>query len=187
MVPIGILGSSNLVWGEDNQYGRVDVPGRTVLHLPAGSTLVSVAIEIPGRGNETPDLPLPSDLALSVTPVGGGAAPVISRDLDTTSNAGDNEVNTQRHVWTVHVPRDGQYRVSTRGDFSGVGVNAQLWFGHGPPIPGTLVPVLAVAVVLIGSALWFGTRWALRGRQPPAASPAPAAQATARRVWAPTG
>jgi hypothetical protein len=29
-LPVGILGSSNLVWGEDNQYGRVDVPGTLV-------------------------------------------------------------------------------------------------------------------------------------------------------------
>ena len=41
------------------------------------------------------------------------------------------------------------------GNFLGVGVNPQLWFGHGPPIPGTLVPLVAVGLVLLGGCVWF--------------------------------
>ena len=165
MVPVGILGSSNVVWGEDNQYGRVDVPGTAVLHLPAGSLRVSAAVEIPGRGNETPNLPLPSDLALAVTPVRGSAQPTVTRDLGTSANASDDQVNAQRQVWTVHVPSDGAYRVTARGNFLGVGVNAQLWFGHGPPLPGTLVPLVAVGIVLISAGLWLLVHPRLRGRR----------------------
>ena len=36
MPVVGILGSSNLVWGEPNQFGRVRIPGTSVLTRPAG-------------------------------------------------------------------------------------------------------------------------------------------------------
>src|SRR3954452_7346635 len=79
-IPVGILGSSNIVWGEDNQYGQVHLPGTAVLHLPAGSVRVSVAIFLAGRGNATPALPFPSDLALTLTPVDGTTGqPTVTR------------------------------------------------------------------------------------------------------------
>lgn len=164
MVPVGVLGSSNLVWGEDNQSGRVEIPGTKVLHLPGGSTDVSVAVALPGRGNETPDLPLPANLSLTLAPVGGAGGATITKDLGSSSNANDNQVDTQRRVWRVKVPSDGDYRVTARGNFLGVGVNPQLWFGHGPPIPGTLVPVIAVLIVLVGGAVWFVVLPRVRGR-----------------------
>jgi hypothetical protein len=167
-VPIGILGSSNIVWGEDDQYGRVDIPGTGVVHLPADSVDVNVAIALPGRGNETPELPLPSNLAMTVTPVSGTTQPTVTRDVGDSSNANDNEVDTQRQVWVVDVPVEGDYRIIARGDFRSIGVNAQLWFGHGPPLPGTLVPVVAAAVVLIAGLVLLiikpgVRRWLLEG------------------------
>jgi hypothetical protein len=154
-VPVGVLGSSNIVWGEDNQDGRVDVPGTKVLQLPADSIDVSVAVAIPGRGNETGNLPLPRDLELAVVPVSGSAHVSITRDVGDSRNADDDQVDTQRRVWRVSVPQDGRYRVTVRGSFLGVGVNPQVWFGHGPPLPGTLVPVVAVVLVLLGALVRF--------------------------------
>lgn len=154
-VVVGVLGSSNLVWGEDDQYGTVDVPGSKVLHLPKRTVDVSAAVYILGKGNEDVDLPLPSDMALTVAPVDGEARPVVSRDVGGSSNAGASGVNTQRRVWKVDVPQDGDYRVSAGGDLRRDGVNPQLLFGHGPPIPGTYVPIIAAVVTTVGGLVWF--------------------------------
>ena len=162
--PVGILGSSNLVWGEDNQYGKVPVPGSRVLHLPSGSVDVSAAMAILGKGNETVDVPIPRDLALTVVPVGGGAPAVVHRDLGDSTNAMDDGVDSQRRVFKVDVPHDGDYRVRTDGSFFAGELNPQLWFGHGPPIPGTFVPFIAAALALLGGLvfLYFRRRSAAR-------------------------
>jgi hypothetical protein len=163
MVPVGILGSSNIVWGEDNQDGRVDVPGTAVLNLPSGSVQVSAAIEIPGAGNETADLPIPDNLSLSVGSATGGAPATVTPDLaGSSSNASDDGVNTQRRVFKVDVPSAGDYRVVTHGDFLGIGDNAQLWFGHGPPIPGTYVPWVALVLLLLVGVVYAGLMPAIR-------------------------
>jgi hypothetical protein len=169
------------VWGEDNQYGRVDVPGTTVLHLPAGAVRVSVAIHLVGRGNQTPDLPLPSDLSLAVSPVNGSGQPVLTRVNESSSNANADDVNTQRQVWTVQIPQDGDYHVTAQGTFLGIGVNPQLWFGHGPPLPGTLVPVVAAGLVVVAYLVWFHLLPAInRRRGGVSAAPAPAGSGLGR-------
>ena len=167
MLPVGVLGSSNLVWGEPNQYGRIDVPGEGVLHLPTGTVEVAVAAEIVGRGNQTPNFPLPADLALSVTPVSGSAHPTVIEALGHSSNANADGADTLRHVWKVQVPVDGRYRVGARGTFAGAVLNPQLWFGHGPPLPGALVPVVAAALAVVGGVGWLVVRPRIRGRLPP--------------------
>jgi hypothetical protein len=149
-VPVGVLGSSNIVWGEADQYGTVPVPGAKTLHLPAGHVDVAVALAETGRGNETPVLPIPTDLSLRLTP----HVPV-KHDIKDTGNAMTNSTDTQRHVYDLQVPRAGDYAIVTRGSFSTIGFNAQLWFGHGPPIPGTLVPLIAAVLALIGMAGYF--------------------------------
>jgi hypothetical protein len=164
-VPIGILGSSNLVWGEDHQYGRMDVPGTKVLHLPGHTVDVNVAVDIPGKGNETVDVPLPSDLSLTVSAVDGSSRPKITRDVGDSDNANDNRVNSQRRVWRVHVDHAGDYRVTGRGNFLGVGVDPELWLGHGPPIPGTYVPFIAAILVLMGGFVWLVLLPRLPGRR----------------------
>jgi hypothetical protein len=89
-----------------------------VLNLPAGSVRVSVAIALPSRGNATPDLPFPSDLALTLTPLDTTTGqPTVTRIDATSSNADDNWINTQRRAWMVHVPHDGSYRVTAQGSF----------------------------------------------------------------------
>jgi hypothetical protein len=163
-VPVGVIGSSNLMWGEPNQYGRIDVPGHGVVHLPANTVEVAVAADIVGRGNQTPDFPLPSDLALEVTPVSDSAQPTVEDALGRPSNAIADGANTLRRVWKVRVPEDGDYRVRARGSFLGAVANPQLWFGHGPPLPGELVPAVAAGLALVGGLLWFVVRPRLRGR-----------------------
>ncbi len=154
-IAVGILGSSNIFWGEPDQYGKVRVPGSATLHLPSGDVGANAAIYIPGK---TPgvqvDVPIPKSLGLAVTPAGGGAALDVSRDLGSSGNTGSGSTNAIRKVFTVHVPSDGDYRVRATGSFAGVGINAQLWFGHGPPIPGTLVPVIGAAISLLGMLIW---------------------------------
>jgi hypothetical protein len=148
---VGILGASNLVWGEDNQNGIVPVPGQKVLHLPAGDVDASLAVDIIGKGNETVDVPIPSELALSVSPVDGSRPVQVTRDLGASSNANADGVNSQRRVWRVHVPADGDYRVRARGGFPGAGVNPQLWFGHGAPLSGGWPWLIAAILVAIGA------------------------------------
>jgi hypothetical protein len=164
---VGIFGSSNLVWGENNQYGRVDVPGTKVLHLPAREIDVSAAMHILGKGNETVDVPIPDDASVVVRPVTGEATVRIRRDLGDSTNAMDDGVNSQRRVWKIDVPREGDYRVTAAGSFAAAEINTQLWFGHGPPIPGDDVPLVAVLIVLLATpvgVLIARRRRAARGR-----------------------
>ncbi len=162
-IPVGVIGSSNIVWGEPNQYGRVDIPGTGIVHLPAGSVDGTVAMIIPGRGNETPTVLLPDDLALSVVAVDGSGSAVVTRHLGNSGNAMDSHADSQRHVWNISVPHDGDYHVTTHGTFEGLGVDVAVWFGHGPPIPGTLVPVIALWLAAITALIY----WLVRRRRKP--------------------
>jgi hypothetical protein len=168
MIPLIFL-NSNLVWGEGNQYGRVPIPGHQVVHLPAGSVEVSVAAALPGRGNETPELLLPS-LTLTMKAKGGQEAPTVEEDIGSSVNANDNEVDTQRTVWKLHVPEAGNYLAVLKGDFTGYGVNAQAWFGREPnPLHGWQVFLAAMAIAALGIPLFFGAQalWRRRKGPPP--------------------
>jgi hypothetical protein len=153
-IPLIFL-NSNLLWGEANQYGRVPIPGRQVVHLPAGSVEVSVAAALPGRGNETPELLLPT-LSLTMKARGDQEAPTVEEDIDSSTNANDSQVDTQRTVWKLHVPEEGDYLAVLKGDFTGYGVNTQAWFGREPnPLHGWQVFLAAGAIVLVGGAIWL--------------------------------
>jgi hypothetical protein len=158
MVPVGVIGSSNLVWGEPDQYGTVRIPGSAVVHLPKRTVDLVVAVALPGRGNETPDLPLPYDLDVRVVPADGGPDLKVERHLGSSGNAAAHGADTQRRVWTVDVPTDGRYRVTTAGTFTSIGIRAQLWLGHGPPLPGALVPVVALGLAVVVWAGWYLVR-----------------------------
>jgi hypothetical protein len=86
-IVVGIA-NSNLFWGEANQYGRVPIPGKKVLQLPSGDVQVNVAAALPGRGNATPEMPLPK-LTLAVIPTEGQDEPTVSNDLGYSTNAND--------------------------------------------------------------------------------------------------
>jgi hypothetical protein len=165
-IVVGIL-NSNIIYGEDNQYGRVRIPGTKVLHLPGGDTQVSVAAALPGRGNETPTLAIPKNLRLSVDPVSGNAKPTVVQDIGDSENANDDQVDTQRRVWRVSAPESGDYRVQIQGSFLGFGVNPQLWFGYQPGwAHGGQIPLYGAILGLIGIGV-YEVRSRLRGRGAP--------------------
>jgi hypothetical protein len=152
-IAIGIA-NSNLFWGEANQYGRVDIPGHKVIHLPAGKIQVNAAAAVPGRGNATPTFLLPK-LSLSVEPVEGNADVVFDKSVGYSENADDKYDDTQRRVWYLHVSQAGDYKVTAGGDFTGYGVNAELWFGYEPGlVRGWNIWLVALAVAAIGEALY---------------------------------
>jgi hypothetical protein len=154
MVLVGILGSSNLVWGDAHQYGHAPLPGTAVVHLPAGSVEVAVATDVVGRGNTDVDLPVPDGMSLTLTPVADGArAPQVVEDLGSSGNADLRGLNTERRIWTAHVARAGDYTATSTGDFTGIGVDTELWFGHGPPVRGGLVPAYGALVAVVGVGL----------------------------------
>jgi hypothetical protein len=152
---VGIAGSSNIVWGEPNQFGSVPIPGTGVVRLPTGEVLVSVAVVMPARGNATPNLLLPDDLSFEVHPASAGPRPTVTRDVHPTANAAGGGADTQRQVWTIDVPRAGDYRVKVRGDFNGIGVRPHLWLGHGPPLPPAEVPLVAAVIGLFSVAAYL--------------------------------
>jgi hypothetical protein len=172
-VVIGVI-NSNLFWGEANQYGRIDIPGAKTVHLPQGTTEGTVAVALPGRGNETPELLLPR-LDLWVTPLGEAGKAGIDEAVGSSVNANDKYDDTSRVVWKIRSPSGGDYRVRVAGDMTGYGVNAQLWLGYQPGwVHGTTIWFLAIAIVAIGALLFFGiSRWRRRrsGPEPLPADP----------------
>ena len=161
---VGVLGSSNLLYGDAHQYGTVRVPGSGNVTLPAGDVNVAMAMDVVGRGNETPDLPIPRGLSFAATQSSSeGADPTTTDAVGASGNAASAGVNSQRKLWVMHVRHPGEYIITTHGSLAALGVNGQLWFGHDPPIPGSKVPLVALIITLVGWAGWlaFGR---LRGR-----------------------
>jgi hypothetical protein len=169
-VVIGVI-NSNLFWGEANQYGRIEIPGRGKVHLPGGTTEATVAVALPGRGNETPELLLPP-LELSVTPLGEAGKVAIDESLEPSVNANDKYDDTQRVVWKIDAPSSGDYLVHVKGDMTGYGVNAQLWLGYQPGwVHGTQIWFLAMAIVAAFMALSAGFVYLRRRRKASPAAP----------------
>jgi hypothetical protein len=162
-VVLGIA-NSNIFWGEANQIARIPIPGRQKVELPGGETQATVAVALPGRGNETPELLIPP-LQLSVTPFGEAGKAEIREELGSSVNANDNYDDTQRAVWKIDTPSAGTYLVNVKGDMTGYGVNAQLWLGHEPGwLHGANIWLLAMLIVALGAAILLGIGW-LRGRR----------------------
>jgi hypothetical protein len=157
-VPVGLLGASNLVSGEDHQAGRFAVPASKFVHLPAGTLDASLAIDVVGAGDAAAALPLNDSFKLVITSVPSAPRVVVKRDVGPIHDADDPHLNTQRRVWTVQVPSAGNYYVTTYGNFTAVGSDPEVWLGHGPPLSGAMVlPVSAVLALLTGG-LWFLVR-----------------------------
>jgi hypothetical protein len=162
-VVIGIA-NSNIFWGEANQVARIPIPGRQKVELPGGETQATVAVALPGRGNETPELLIPP-LELSVTPYGEAGKAEIREELGSSVNANDKYDDTQRAVWKIDAPSAGTYLVSVKGDMTGYGVNAQLWLGHEPGwLHGANIWLVAAIIVALAVAIYAGVVW-LRGRR----------------------
>jgi hypothetical protein len=171
-IVIGVI-NSNLFWGEANQYARIDIPGRAKVQLPSGATEATVAVALPGRGNETPELLLPP-LQLSVTPIGEAGKVAINETLQGSVNANDKYDDTSRVVWTIHAPSAGEYLVHITGDMTGYGVNSQLWLGYQAGwVHGTDIWFLAAAIVAAFGVLSSGFYYfRKRRKERPATMPA---------------
>jgi hypothetical protein len=169
---LGIIGGileSNIVQGDYiAKYGTVPVPGSKVLHLPSKTVDVRYAVLLPGRGNETPDVPVPRNLGLAVTAVDPGApAPTVKRDVGSSENSGDvADTDTAIQLWKVEVKHDGDYRVTARGG-SFHAVNPKLLLGSGPAVPIGFVFLGAFVIGVLVAIFWpqiFGLFARLRSR-----------------------
>jgi hypothetical protein len=170
-IVIGVA-NSNIFWGEANQIARIPIPGRQKVELPAGDTQGTVAVALPGRGNETPELLLPP-LSLSVTPFGEAGKAEIREELGGSVNANDSYDDTSRAVWQINAPSAGTYLVGIKGDMTGYGVNAQLWLGHEPAwIHGSEIWLVAAIIVLVGAGIWQGIYWWRQRRRGGGSGPA---------------
>jgi hypothetical protein len=164
-VVIGVA-NSNLFWSESNQYGRVPIPGRQRVHLPAGKAQINVAAVLPGRGTQTPEFLLP-DIDVTLIPPKGVSEPTIEDSLGESQNAMDKYADTQRRVAYADVATTATYLVVVEGDFTGYGLDAALWFGYEEaPIHGAMIWFIAMAIAAIGYVIGF-IGWLIRRRRRP--------------------
>jgi hypothetical protein len=134
-----MLGSS----GSLSQYGKLDLPGAKVVHLPKGR----VQVTFDAQQGDLAYLPIPV-LAVTAKPAGGGdgADPVYTKNIGTnTTTNGDDHTR----IGYLAVPSAGDYRVNADG---GVGnyLAPQLWFGKSKSHDAVrLLIVTGIAVVAI--------------------------------------
>jgi hypothetical protein len=165
-IPIGIA-NSNLFWSESNQFGRVPIPGRERLHLPAGKVQINVAAALPGRGTQTPELLVPN-IDLTLIPPKGVSEPTVERDLGESENSLDKYADTQRRIAYVHVATAATYLAVVQGNFTGYGVNGALWFGREEaPIHGVMIWFIAMALAALVFLVAFVVQLIRRRRRPP--------------------
>jgi hypothetical protein len=161
------IANSNLFWSESNQYGRVSIPGHRKVHLPSGKVQINVAVVLPGRSTQIPELLLPS-ISLNLVPPPGVEEPTIERSLGETQNALDKYADTQRRVAYAHVATAGTYLVVAKGNFTGYGLNPALWFGYEEaPVHGWVIWFIGMglaALVFVGAGVVW---WLRRRRRPP--------------------
>jgi hypothetical protein len=168
-VVIGVA-NSNLFWSESNQYGRVPIPGRQRVHLPAGKAQINVAAVLPGRGTQTPEFLLP-DIEVTLIPPHGVSEPTIEDSLGESQNAMDKYADTQRRVAYADVATAATYLVVVEGDFTGYGLNAALWFGYEEaPVHGVTIWFIALAIAALVFLVAFVVWLIRRRRRPPSDS-----------------
>lgn len=148
------------VFDEYDAYGEVSIPGSTSLQLPAGEMTVSFHTLATGR--PTSGFPIP-DLSFSITPPAGVPKPQV-----TESVGGTTSVNSDVHVrvWTVQVPQEGTYDITTDGNVSGY-INPRLAFGHGSTyswLYWLFGGMLALSVLELVAALIWSAKSAKRAR-----------------------
>jgi hypothetical protein len=110
------------VFDKYDAYGEVPIPGSSSLHLPAGEATVSFHTQT--IGNAGGGLPVPS-LGLTITPPEGIPQPRVDENWGTTTTV-NNDVHIR--VWTVQIPADGTYEITTDGQVNGY-INPHLAFG----------------------------------------------------------
>lgn len=106
-----------------DEYGEVPIPGSSSLHLPAGEATVSFHTQTVGSPSGG-GVPVPP-LGLTITPPEGIPQPTVDENWGTTTSI-NNDVHIR--VWTVQIPKEGTYEISTDGQVNGY-INPQLAFG----------------------------------------------------------
>jgi hypothetical protein len=152
-IPFEIINANAL--SNKAAYGYVDVPGSTVLHLPAGKINVEFAELVPGAGNQTPDVYWPSDIALSVVPAGGGAAATrLTKSIGRSTKESAYNTNAGIDFYKLTVQQAGQYKLTAQGSTDGQNINAKFLFGYGPPVPPLLIYAIVALIELGGVGMW---------------------------------
>jgi amino acid transporter len=141
--------------GDPAKYGQLDVPGSKVLQLPSASFEGILEDPLEEEVKITPAL------RLSIEPLGGGAAPTISRDVGERFGTANGEFGPDtnfKRVWRIEVPRAGRYRVSVGG--AGPDPGYLLDLGHSPPAGPVQIWIWTGIAALIVLALWLLARGA---------------------------
>jgi hypothetical protein len=113
-------------------------------------------------GRPTSGFPIP-DLSFGITPPAGVPKPQV-----TESVGGTTSVNSDVHVrvWTVQIPQEGTYDITTDGNVSGY-INPRLAFGHGSTngwLYWLFGGLLALSVLELVAALIWSAKSAKRAR-----------------------
>jgi hypothetical protein len=150
-----------------DKYGKVDIPGSAVLKLPSGSLDVMV------EATDNTPVELPHGVTLTVTPVGGGAPAVLTRDRGGQFGMGDRVATVSfRRIWRLETPHAGAYRV-TAGGVKFTDDPRNLALGHSPPAAAGKIWEVGGVVMLLVALLWEAARLWTRDRRSPAPSGLP--------------
>ncbi|WP_429428611.1 hypothetical protein [Nocardia sp. GAS34] len=111
---IGTAVSGLVYWGVtlnpgESRYGSFDLPGETLVDLPAGRVDLSFTMDL---SNQTVAIPI---LHLAITPVDGGPVPRVDGRMGAALS--DNGV-THIRVGSAVIDRPGRYTVSATGGVS---------------------------------------------------------------------
>lgn len=133
---------------DSDKYGRVDVPGHAVIHLPAGETEVSFRTLLATNGGNG-GLRIPP-LSLGIQPVAGGEPdPTVRQDYGpSTSVNGD----IHARVWRVQIESEGDYGVAADGEVGGY-IQPQLTFGSDSSVGGFLIALGIATAILVAITL----------------------------------
>lgn len=118
---------SNTALSNVDAYGTVSVPGTKVLHFPAGSVEINFATN--SAGGQGGSFFIPSLTLGVVSASGSGPQPTLKQTSSSTSTFGSQ---TRGVVFSMHVPRSGDYKVNATGDMSAY-VTPELLFGRASP------------------------------------------------------
>jgi hypothetical protein len=161
----GLMTLIGFVSTPDGDYGQLQLPGSTVLHLPQGRVNLTFTEDL---DNQTVDEP--ATLHITITPTGGGSALPVNLDPDGGS-VGVNGV-THSYWGYVTVPQAGGYRVDVPDDIAPSIPNPQLLFGPDTEPRLWILGAFVIAIVLDIVAI-VATRIIRRNRPAPATTTIP--------------
>ncbi|HEX5121210.1 MAG TPA: hypothetical protein VFW65_38995 [Pseudonocardiaceae bacterium] len=145
----------------DGDYGQLQLPGSTVLHLPQGRMNLTFTEDL---DNQTVDEP--ATLHITITPTGGGSALPVNLD----PNGGSVGVNGVTHTYWgyVMVPQAGDYRVDVPDDIAPSIPNPRLLFGPDAEPQFWILGALVIAILLVIVAIV--ATWTIRRHRPGSAT-----------------